>query len=192
MHLPLGKKHIFQFRFLLRRSFTEFRLHKRAEPHVTVHGIHDRELDFLFRLEGHIPEKKIGEFFLRVVWNVADREKFFLCSGGEAEASDEFRLMNAVRFGNPDCAAQRKSDLNGHFLVRKVPELEGAMKFHRVQIAAGGVHRIISAHGEHDNFFFHHLDFIRGIHDNCPAVAAENSGVGKCGNGDGKQNKQKQ
>ena len=73
----------------------------------------DKQLNLLFRLKGHLPEKDIAEFLLFVKRHIANRKVFFLRSGDKAEIRDHFGLIDLGFIPEPQSfGGNRKSDRN--------------------------------------------------------------------------------
>ena len=63
------------------------------------------------------------------------------------------------------------------FIFEELPEEEAAAELHLVEIAAGGVHRIVSPPRNHDDLLFDHLDLVAFFQHGSLAAAPEHHRV---------------
>ncbi len=109
--------------------------------------------------EGHLPEENSAEFAIFVPRNETDRIDCVTGSGGEGEAADYLALIDLGGFAEGErFGGEGESDLQRHRLIGEVAQEEAAAELHLVEIAAGGVHRIVSPPRNHDDLLFDHLD----------------------------------
>jgi hypothetical protein len=85
-----------------------------------------------------------------------------------------------------------ESNRNKHCFIGKIPQDEAATEIHFIQIAAGGVNRIIAPAGEHNDLFLHHLNLISFSQSRSLPAAPEYSGIAETTYEDKKQQTESQ